>query len=421
MSKVKISVLEKANGENCQISYISQIDHWVIASKNVSLLAKSRADLEKYKEKSVKSNDEENFEESKNKKNLEKKESMNFLKKNTGNLNKDLKKCEDRFQFAYLIGVTFFDILDSRQISTQNLKDDMKDITLVGEYCDPEHAHLVHYKNADIKFYAIVDHNSLNLCILPDLAFMFFQKHNLTTVKIKDLGEFENFNDFQQRIKILYGDVIQSPIEEEGEGNVLYFSSNENVLSLCKLKTLEYSIFRKLREKLKKQLNEKFKHDKKKEKLDQLKWRNLDDSEFEMDIFMKEFQLNFDDVCENFNPPKKREYYSQVAKKCFLEVLAKNFANLQDKYLQLLTNVRNTINSEEYKMEGDWRKIEEEKKGQENNKKENLGLEKEIIEQQSYFIKIQNQIEQKPEGSSETKNKKTMKYLNRDFFPTDKI
>ena len=166
-------------------------------------------------------------------------------------------------------------------------------------------------------------------------------------------------------------------------------------MSLCKLKTLEYSIFRKLREKLKKQLNEKFKHDKKKEKLDQLKWRNLDDSEFEMDIFMKEFQLNFDDVCENFNPPKKREYYSQVAKKCFLEVLAKNFANLQDKYLQLLTNVRNTINSEEYKMEGDWRKIEEEKKGQENNKKENLGLEKEIIEQQSYFIKIQNQIEQK--------------------------
>ena len=110
--------MEKANGENCQISYISQIDHWVIASKNVSLIAKSRADLEKYKE-------------------------------NT------------RFNFAYLIGVTFFEILESRNISQKNLKDDIKNMTLVGEYCgNPQHVHLIDYKNSDIRFYAIVDINS---------------------------------------------------------------------------------------------------------------------------------------------------------------------------------------------------------------------------------------------------------------------
>ena len=43
-----------------------------------------------------------------------------------------------------------------------------------------------------------MDHNSLNPCILPDLAYLFFKKHNLTTVKIKELGEFENFNDIQE-------------------------------------------------------------------------------------------------------------------------------------------------------------------------------------------------------------------------------
>jgi len=40
-------------------------------------------------------------------------------------------------------------------------------------------------------------------------------------------------------------------IEDGEEGSVLYFVSSENkVLALCKLKTLEYRIYRKLREKL---------------------------------------------------------------------------------------------------------------------------------------------------------------------------
>lgn len=39
-----IEILEtvKANGENCQITYNCHLDLWVIASKNVTLLAKNR-------------------------------------------------------------------------------------------------------------------------------------------------------------------------------------------------------------------------------------------------------------------------------------------------------------------------------------------------------------------------------------------
>ena len=53
----------------------------------------------------------------------------------------------------------------------------------------------------------------------------------------------------------VFKDVAKSEIAEEEEGNVLYFltrpkTGEPQVLSLCKLKTLEYRLFRKMREKL---------------------------------------------------------------------------------------------------------------------------------------------------------------------------
>lgn len=56
----------------------------------------------------------------------------------------------------------------------------------------------------------------------------------------------------------MFKDVAKSEIAEEEEGNVLYFvkrpadgaEGSSEVISLCKLKTLEYRLFRKMREKL---------------------------------------------------------------------------------------------------------------------------------------------------------------------------
>ena len=45
---IEIIKLMKANGENAQISYIKSYNYWVIASKNVCLLARNRSDLEYY-------------------------------------------------------------------------------------------------------------------------------------------------------------------------------------------------------------------------------------------------------------------------------------------------------------------------------------------------------------------------------------
>ena len=68
-------------------------------------------------------------------------------------------------------------------------------------------------------------------------------------------GTFTNYNDFCDKLEILYKEVAEASIHSEEEGSVLYFVSNfenenEKVISLCKLKTLEYRVFRKLREKL---------------------------------------------------------------------------------------------------------------------------------------------------------------------------
>ena len=40
--------MSKANGENCQVSYFEELDAWVIASKNVALLARSAKDIDYY-------------------------------------------------------------------------------------------------------------------------------------------------------------------------------------------------------------------------------------------------------------------------------------------------------------------------------------------------------------------------------------
>lgn len=49
--KVEAIKMLKANGENCQVSYVQEIDAWVISSKNVGLVARSVEDVELYAKK----------------------------------------------------------------------------------------------------------------------------------------------------------------------------------------------------------------------------------------------------------------------------------------------------------------------------------------------------------------------------------
>ena len=83
----------------------------------------------------------------------------------------------------------------------------------------------------------------------------FLTKHNLDKVIHTVEGTYNDYDSLCDRLFELYKVVAESSIHSEEEGSVLYFIANyqndrEKVLSLCKLKTLEYRVFRKLREKL---------------------------------------------------------------------------------------------------------------------------------------------------------------------------
>lgn len=51
--RVEVIRTLKANGENCQISYVAQLDAWVIASKNVALIARNAEDVSLYEGKNA--------------------------------------------------------------------------------------------------------------------------------------------------------------------------------------------------------------------------------------------------------------------------------------------------------------------------------------------------------------------------------
>ena len=80
-------------------------------------------------------------------------------------------------------------------------------------------------------------------------------KYGLDKVTYTNEGTFTTYDELCDKLLNLYKDVAESSIHSEEEGSVLYFIGNfqtlsEKVLSLCKLKTLEYRVLRKLREKL---------------------------------------------------------------------------------------------------------------------------------------------------------------------------
>ena len=155
----------------------------------------------------------------------------------------------------------------------------------MGEYCgNPDFQHLVKYSEVTIFFYAVVDNASSSSCIPPPDAFALLGKHRLPIVKNHEksyFGNFTVFTEFGQALLKLFNEVATSSIFEDEEGSVVYFvlekpkifcefvsdrylqasvpipadwqqrETSFNVASLGKLKTLEYRILRKLREKLK--------------------------------------------------------------------------------------------------------------------------------------------------------------------------
>lgn len=63
-------------------------------------------------------------------------------------------------------------------------------------------------------------------------------------------GTYKEYGALCDKLETLYREVAEASMTSEEEGSVLYFTTPLKTVSLCKLKTLEYRILRKLREKL---------------------------------------------------------------------------------------------------------------------------------------------------------------------------
>ncbi|KAL4471393.1 hypothetical protein ABPG74_008286 [Tetrahymena malaccensis] len=289
---IHIYKLGKANGENAQISYIKKFDAWAVSSKNVCMLIQSHKDVQ--------------------------------------------IPDEQRYGFTRLISQVWIEFI--RKLEEQNaqllveLKEYLNGRTFVGEYCgNQDYQHLVKYDKIDLHFYAVVENNSPETCIPTDLAYQIFEKYGLTKVQVSKLTA-HSWKEFNDIVFKLYKEVGSSSIEQDGEGAVLYFISEnretqeQQVISLCKLKTLDYRIFRKLREKLKNCLVDK--------KGSGQKW-------------FKKFEKEVLELCEFCEPAHQLDYYNTIAKTAFdfieSSLSAKHRTMVASRYITFLDMIKKSI------------------------------------------------------------------------------
>lgn len=183
-AKVHVYRLNKANGENAQVSYFPPTDEWVVSSKNVSIFVKELTDIKAYQ--------------------------------------------GERYGFAALMAHTWFELLKGKnKDQIAELKQDLTGRALVGEYCgNPEYQHLVKYNEITIYFYALVELKSQYTCLPPFEAFRMLEKHKLPIVKNYEnslYGKYTSYKEMGEHLHTLFNQVATSSIFQDEEGSVVYF------------------------------------------------------------------------------------------------------------------------------------------------------------------------------------------------------
>ena len=146
-------------------------------------------------------------------------------------------------------------------------------------------------------------------------------------------GTFSTYDDFCDRVGELFKEVAEMRISEAEEGAVLYFVMNlgnqesERMLSMCKLKTLEYRVFRKLREKLRNFVEASH------------SGKGNANAESKMDQFIKETN----ELCNGYKLPHNLEIYQRIAQLAFNCLFGKRGQEyeklLKDRYIDFLSEV----------------------------------------------------------------------------------
>ena len=218
---VCVQVLEKMNGCNCQISFWPPLDAWVIASKNVSLLARSEADLALYSYRTHEAS-------------------------------------PDRFRVAKGLGRLWFSLLPS--LDGAALREVLAGLTLVCE-AQIDEQHLVEDSQPLVIFAAVK--NSTGKLMTETLTMELVERLGLRFARMQTAVESQGWSlsptarqgsvlAWDQAVAFLQWAGDELPITASGEGVVVYLSSGSHHC-LLKVKTVSYRFWRKVRETLKHQ------------------------------------------------------------------------------------------------------------------------------------------------------------------------
>ncbi len=172
----------------------------------------------------------------------------------------DLDKLKNKHEYKQniLIARAWFSLLKNKsQEDVAGIKMQLSSKTLIGEYCNMENMqHLVNYgQEAQLFFYALVEkQNKVEDCMPLSRTFKFLEKFSLPRVKC-EIVQTKTIDHTIEKLREIVVGMNQKTMKEGGEGSVLYVSGiegeEEKNLLICKVKTIEYRIYRKLREKLK--------------------------------------------------------------------------------------------------------------------------------------------------------------------------
>lgn len=224
----------QTDGINAQISWNSTLKCWSIGSYSVSILVANVDDLQKYP----------------------------GYNKKIG----QMEKHEIRYNYCHLIAVHWFRILEDikekeSEIDFENeLTKTLADCTLVGELVGVDSIQqILSYPSESLIFSSLIKNSVSNESSMPPEKWIeFCQRWNLNWIQITQVGNYESQEDLKKSMLDLYFKVTTGPIRNYEEGVIMMLvlrnpscPSEDRVLSWSKIKTIEYKIFKKVKDKLK--------------------------------------------------------------------------------------------------------------------------------------------------------------------------
>ena len=216
---IELSMLDKANGENAQVSFFPGTGQWVLCSKNVSLLAANASELE-------------------------------------------LPQWSDRrYRFARHVAESWFAQLSAlTDASCKLLEQTLAYGTLVGEMIGGSSAHLVDYgPERRLQWFAIVPNHGDEFCWPPSRSIAFMRNAGLPTVNLKPVVP-AALASAEEVFKALQESCLateRAALQEVGEGYVMYLTSlscdntRSHVVHLGKMKSADYRLLRRMRDRAK--------------------------------------------------------------------------------------------------------------------------------------------------------------------------